>query len=121
MSCIIKLKSLDVEIFETEIKAAKFSGTIKTMLEDCGLEDEEDAVVPVPNVKSAKDDPVPIEDDENKEYRDNDISTWDADFLNVGQATKFDLILAANYLDIKGLMDVTCKAAANMKNTKINA
>ena len=34
--------------------------------------------------------------------------------LQVDQGTLFDLILAANYLDIKGLLDVTCKAVAEM-------
>ena len=43
------------------------------------------------------------EDDENKEKRTDDISSWDADFLKVDQGTLFELILAANYLDIKGM------------------
>merc|ERR1712122_283394 len=53
-------------------------------------------------------------DDENKEKRTDDICSWDADFLKVDQGTLFELILAANYLDIKGLLDVTCKTVANM-------
>ena len=77
-----------------------------------------------------KDDPPLPEDDENKEKRTDDICSWDADFLKVDQGTLFELILAANYLDIKvclpetrltlltsilqGLLDVTCKTVANM-------
>jgi hypothetical protein len=77
------------------------------------MEEEEDEVVPLPNVNAAilkkviqwatyhKDDPPPPEDDENKEKRTDDISSWDSDFLKVDQGTLFELILAANYLDIK--------------------
>jgi len=123
---LIKLQSSDGEIFETDIHVAKCSGTIKTMLEDCGMDEGEDAVVPLPNVNSAilrkvlqwanyhKDDPQVPEDDDNKEKRTDDISSWDADFLKVDQGTLFELILAANYLDTKGLLDVTCKTVANM-------
>ena len=75
------------------------------------IQDEE--VVPLPNVNAAilkkviqwatyhKDDPPLPEDDENKEKRTDDICSWDADFLKVDQGTLFELILAANYLDIK--------------------
>lgn len=40
------------------------------------------------------------------------MSKWDAEYINVDQATLFDLVLAANYLDIKPLMDLGCKAIA---------
>ncbi|KAF5308259.1 hypothetical protein FQR65_LT06252 [Abscondita terminalis] len=122
----IKLQSSDGETFEIDVEIAKCSVTIKTMLEDLGMDDDEEEVVPLPNVNSAilkkviqwatyhKDDPPPPEDDENKEKRTDDISSWDADFLKVDQGTLFELILAANYLDIKGLLDVTCKTVANM-------
>lgn len=43
-----------------------------------------------------------------------DISEWDEDFVKVDQATLFEMILAANYLDIKPLLDLTCKTVANM-------
>jgi len=125
-SQMIKLQSSDGEIFDVEVKVAQCSMTIKQMLEDLGMEENDDEVIPLPNVSAAilrkvihwanhhKDDPPPAEDDENKEKRTDDISSWDADFLKVDQGTLFELILAANYLDIKGLLDVTCKTVANM-------
>ncbi|RYQ80728.1 hypothetical protein Ahy_Scaffold1g106941 isoform C [Arachis hypogaea] len=39
---------------------------------------------------------------------------WDAEFVKVDQATLFDLILAANYLNIKSLLDLTCQTVADM-------
>ncbi|KAH0512893.1 S-phase kinase-associated protein 1 [Microtus ochrogaster] len=49
-----------------------------------------------------------------KKKQTDDIPVWDQEFLKVDQGTLFELILAANYLDIKGLLDVTCKTVANM-------
>uniref|UniRef100_M8BFL1 SKP1-like protein n=1 Tax=Aegilops tauschii TaxID=37682 RepID=M8BFL1_AEGTA len=43
-----------------------------------------------------------------------DLKSFDADFVKVDQATLFDLILAANYLNIKGLLDLTCQTVADM-------
>ena len=122
----IKLQSSDGEIFVVDLLIAKQSVTIKTMLEDLGMDEEDEEEVPLPNVNAAtlkkviqwasyhKDDPPLPEDDDNKEKRTDDISSWDTDFLKVDQGTLFELILAANYLDIKGLLDVTCKTVANM-------
>jgi S-phase kinase-associated protein 1 len=123
----IKLKSSDGEIFDVDVEVAKASVTIKTMLEDLGIEEDDQEVVPLPNVNSTilkkvvqwaqyhKDDPPPPGDEEeNRERRTDDISQWDQDFLKVDQGTLFELIQAANYLDIKGLLDVTCKTVANM-------
>ena len=74
-----------------------------TMLEDLGIDEanSEGEVVPLPNVNSTilrkviqfctyhKDDPVPssTDDDENKEKRTDDITSWDADFLKVNFIT----------------------------------
>ena len=92
--------------------------------------DEDEEAIPLPNVNATilkkviswcthhKDDSPPPEDDENREKVTDDISTWDMEFLKVDQGTLFELILAANYLDIKGLLDVTCKTVANMIKSK---
>ncbi|CAO4372655.1 unnamed protein product [Caenorhabditis nigoni] len=48
----------------------------------------------------------------NKSLRN--LAMYDAEFIKVDQRTLFDLVMAAKYLEIKGLLDVTCKAVANM-------
>nr|CDP92047.1 BMA-SKR-2, isoform f [Brugia malayi] len=128
----ISLISSDNETFEVDRNVIRLSTTINTMLQDLGMDNQDggdiDMVegIPLQSVNSAilkkvihwceyhKDDPIPPEDNDNKEKRTDDISSWDVEFLKVDQGTLFELILAANYLDIKGLLDVTCKTVANM-------
>lgn len=54
------------------------------------------------------------DNDDDTSKRTDDICQWDSEFLKVDQGTLFELILAANYLDMKGLLDVCCKTVANM-------
>jgi S-phase kinase-associated protein 1 len=58
--------------------------------------------------------PVVVTEEKKDEKRTDDIIGWDLDFCKVDQPTLFELILAANYLDIKELLDLTCKTVANM-------
>nr|AFK44762.1 unknown [Lotus japonicus] len=113
----ITLKSSDGEAFEVDEAVALESRTIKHMVED----DCADSGIPLPNatskilakvieyckkhVEAANPDEKPTEDE---------LKAWDADFVKVDQATLFDLILAANYLNIKSLLDLTCQTVADM-------
>jgi S-phase kinase-associated protein 1 len=56
--------------------------------------------------KHHKDDPPPVAEDEAKAKSSDDIDDWDKEFINVDQGTLFEVILAANYLDIQGLLDL---------------
>jgi S-phase kinase-associated protein 1 len=116
----VKLKSSDDEMFEVEEGVAFESQAVKNMIEDTGM----DHPIPLPNVSSkilakvieyckyhvdnqkAGDDKPATSEDE--------IKAWDLDFVKVDQATLFDLILAANYLNIKNLLDLTCQTVADM-------
>ncbi|XP_047322246.1 SKP1-like protein 1B [Impatiens glandulifera] len=114
---MIMLKSSDGETFEVEESVALESQTIKHMIED----DCADTVIPLPNVTSKimakvieyckKHVESPKSDDKSVE---EDLKTFDADFVKVDQGTLFDLILAANYLNIKSLLDLTCQTVADM-------
>jgi len=42
------------------------------------------------------------------------VSEWDSEYVNIEQEVLFELILAANYLDSKSLLDLTCAKVASM-------
>ncbi|KAF7144080.1 hypothetical protein RHSIM_Rhsim05G0056100 [Rhododendron simsii] len=121
----IVLKSSDGETFEVEETVALESQTIKHMIED----DCADNTIPLPNVTSKILAKV-IEycrkhveasgagksaDDVDKDAADEEaLKKWDAKFVEVDQGVLFDLILAANYLNIKSLLDLTCQTVADM-------
>ncbi|XP_020801245.1 S-phase kinase-associated protein 1 [Drosophila serrata] len=128
---VIKLQSSDGEVFETDAETAKCSKTIRALLEDCCLEAEsaENPIIPLPNVNSMilnkvliwanhhKADLDLADDNEEEEDELNPLtvlSPWDVEFLAVDQGTLFELILAANYLDIQKLLNATCQTVANM-------
>lgn len=97
--------------------------------------------IPLPNVDGAtlalivkwiekhQDDPPAVEkppgDDDDSDDSDSDeeeqepeviIPEWDAQFLPTDDSQKnqlFKLLNAANYLDIKGLLDIGCKHVAD--------
>jgi S-phase kinase-associated protein 1 len=120
----VKLSSSDEQEFEVAIEVAQTSVTIKNMLED--MDTMAPDVIPLPNVtgkilgkvieyaKYHLEHPTPVSEEKKEEKRTDDIIPWDQEFCKVDQATLFELILAANYLDIKPLLDLTCKTVANM-------
>ncbi len=110
----VKLKSKQEELFEVETKTAFRSITIKNMVEDTGL----DINVPVPMVDSST--LVKVieylkyhQRAEEETIPEDEQTRWDKDYVKVDDETLFNTILAANYLDIKPLLDLTCKAVAD--------
>ena len=121
----IMLQSCDGEVFHVDKTIAMKLKTVKTLLEDLG--DEDDEVIPLPNVRSDilkkviqwaehhKNDP---EDDDNQDKVPVEIPSWDSNFLNVSVTALVNLNMAANYLDIKGLLALTLRTFANMISGK---
>mmetsp|Transcript_10212 Transcript_10212/g.41292 ORF Transcript_10212/g.41292 Transcript_10212/m.41292 type:complete len:151 (+) Transcript_10212:102-554(+) len=110
---LVTLMSSEAEKFEVAQDVAFKSETIKNMIEDTGLE----APIPLPNVSSKilqKVIDYCKHHSEKKEGETEEDKNFDAEFVKVDQATLFELILAANYLNIKSLLDLTCMTVANM-------
>ncbi|XP_059670873.1 SKP1-like protein 1A [Cornus florida] len=110
----VVLRTLDGETFEVEEAMALEVQTIKHLVKD----DYADSIIPPPNV-SNKILPMIIEyckkHIETPKSEDDALKTFDVDFVkDVDQATLFDLILGANYLNIKSLLDLTCQTVADM-------
>ncbi|XP_021859003.1 SKP1-like protein 1A [Spinacia oleracea] len=114
------LKSSDNAEFIVDENVALQCQTIKHMIED----DCADNVIPVPNVTSK----ILVKVIEYcKKHVDastataagggvgggDELKKWDAEFVNVDQNVLFELVLAANYLDIKNLLDLTCQTVAD--------
>ncbi|KAI3851587.1 hypothetical protein MKX03_020758 [Papaver bracteatum] len=112
---MVTLKSSDGETFDVKESVALQSQTIKHMIED----DCADNGIPLPNVTSKILAKVieyckKHDDNANEKEKDDELTNWDAEFVKVDQATLFDLILAANYLNVKELLDLTCQTVADM-------
>ncbi|XP_021809114.1 SKP1-like protein 1A [Prunus avium] len=130
----ITLKTKDGEIFEVEEAVAMQSQTIKHMVEDnCA-----DGTIPLPNVTSnilakvieyCRKHNEEAADGENKEdilkkatdgdNKEDSLKDWDAKFMTVDQETLYHLIMAANYLDIKSLLDLIVQTVADMIKGKM--
>ncbi|KAH7861240.1 hypothetical protein Vadar_023634 [Vaccinium darrowii] len=119
----IVLKSSDGETFEVEETVALESQMIKHMIED----DCADNAIPLPNVTGSilakvieycKKHVNKSDDLDKAAAGDEGIKKWDEAFVNVDQVVLFDLILAANYLNINSLLDLTCQTVADMIKDK---
>ncbi len=120
-----KLTSSDGKAFELDRQAAIMSVLVKEMIDE--EEDDQVPEIPLPNVKSNvlekviefcnhhATNPMPeIEKPIKSRIMNEVVSEWDAQFCNVEQELLFELILAANYMDIKSLLDLTCAKVASM-------
>ncbi|KAJ2888451.1 E3 ubiquitin ligase complex SCF subunit scon-3 [Coemansia aciculifera] len=125
---MVVLQSSDGKEFTVDIAVAKQSKLISNLIEDIG---ESDEAIPLPNVAAKVlekvieyceyhvDDPAPIPDDLDEiPKRSDDIEPRDENFMKVDQELLFEILLAANYMDIKPLLELGCKTVANMIRNK---
>ncbi|XP_055816840.1 SKP1-like protein 1 [Solanum dulcamara] len=134
---IVTLKSNDDKEFEVEEAAVIQSEMIKNMIEDgCAT-----SVIPLPNIDSKTltkvieylNKHITKNEDEDEEEKDDngkavetaeedDLKEFDEQFVSVDWEELFDIIMAANYLNINELMELCCQSAADrLKNKSVRA
>ena len=119
----ITLATMDGETMEVDKEIAMKSVLIRGIVEDSGVEDD----VPLPSIKKPilekvidyctyiHQNPPPEIDKPLRSNNLNDVvSDWYANFVNLDQEVLFELILAANFLDIKSLLELACAKVASM-------
>ena len=116
---MIVLKSSDGESFVVEEAVARQSKIISFLVEE--LPDQE---LPFTNLTSeilrnvieyCKKHVVEYGSGDSSSSSSDDLKKWDVKFVGeIDQPTLMDLIMAANYLHIPSLLDVTCQKVADM-------
>jgi len=123
----IKLVSKDKKEFTVEKKFAQISTLVKTTLE----QDKDAAEIPIPGVTSGTlgrvleymshhkgtEPPIIPKPLRSKEMKQVCSDPWDAQYIDkIGDTRQdlYDLILAANYLDIKSLLHLGCAKVASL-------
>mmetsp|Transcript_10369 Transcript_10369/g.19874 ORF Transcript_10369/g.19874 Transcript_10369/m.19874 type:complete len:188 (-) Transcript_10369:376-939(-) len=120
---ILKSQDKGCKGYPVAKKTAIMSTLVKTVVEG----DKESMEIPLPNVKGTilrkvitymeyhtDNPPKEIEKPLKSPNMADVVSEWDAHFVEVPQDVLFELILAANYMDIKPLLDLTCAKVASM-------
>ncbi|EED88404.1 hypothetical protein THAPSDRAFT_10077 [Thalassiosira pseudonana CCMP1335] len=124
----VKLVSKEGDTFEVPIEVAKLSNLVVTTLgEEDDYDDDDDNMVeiPLPNVKSSvlakvieycthynQDPMTPITTPLKSNRIEEIVQEWYAHFVDVEQILLFELVTAANFMDIKALLDLTCLAVS---------
>ncbi|XP_034662251.1 S-phase kinase-associated protein 1-like [Drosophila subobscura] len=118
----LRLVSLEGETFDTDLLAATTSGYIKECLQENGDMPEEEqaeqqtAVISLPFVRSPILSKILTWAQHHKAEPEaalqQELSAWDAEFLNIDGTTLLELAMMAYFLDIKGLLELTAAAVA---------
>ncbi|RWR77139.1 SKP1-like protein 1B [Cinnamomum micranthum f. kanehirae] len=119
-SKVIVLMSMEGERFEVEDYVARESKIISNMMEDdCANND-----IPVPNVMASilskiiewckKHAEIKEDNNHSNEEKEKELRSWDKEFVDLDTDTLYYLVVAANYLDINGLLDLLCQKVADM-------
>lgn len=128
-TCVVKLVSKEGSVHEVPLAVAKMSTLVATTIDDDDDDDDEDEIereIPLPNVTDSvlklvieycthhtmEEAMTQIETPLKSSKIEDLVQQWYADFVKLEQSTLFELVTAANFMDIKPLLDLTCLAVS---------
>ena len=108
---VLKLQSSEGEIIQVDCDLVKQMLTIQTMIDDLGDQDD-DGVIPIPNVNSEVLHKIISWTQKYKEETDKEsLLMWQQEYFHNEGVTKIlEIILGADYLDVKSLMNESCRS-----------
>lgn len=124
----IRLQSSDLEVFELDVEFARRSGWIRSKLEEESGNLDEQYLIRVKNLNGKvlrkviewlvehKEDLTEEEEECGRRLEEGSdgLFTWNQDFFDVEKEMLIELVLAANFLDIKELLEGSCQAIADL-------
>ncbi|GKE15216.1 SKP1-like protein 1A, partial [Tanacetum coccineum] len=118
---VVTLTSSEGEQFHVKLHVVLQSETIKQMIMAGGFNDQ-NIVLSFPNITSEIMVKVLEYCEKHEHYAgagynitaDDEMKRFDKQFVDVHQETLFKLVLAADYLNIKSLLDLTSQTVADM-------
>lgn len=117
---MIKLETNDGKVFNLEMGVVKQFGVINTLVNDLNV--MADDIIPIPAIDSETMDKIldwAYYHKGEPEPTDADMKAmWYKQFMQLDSAKLSQLIMAANYLDIKCLLRITTIAVARMMKDK---
>lgn len=109
----INFETSDSQVVSVPADIINFSETIKNMISCVSEDDVACNNIPLPNVSSVT---LSFVVRYCSMLKDNDVR--DTIFADIKKELLFDVIIAANYLDIKPLLDHSCKMVAELLKGK---
>ena len=123
MASTCRLMTKDGEVLTVDVAVANNSVLIKGLIEDSGV-DEDIPIAQVTKVIMEKvlvfmehmrdNHPPEIEKPLSSTDLTQVVDQWHADYVNVDQEMLFEIVMAANFLDIKPLLELSCAKVASL-------
>ena len=121
MTC--RLMCRDGEVIEVDQETAKISVLINGLIEDGGVEEDipiaqvtkpvmEKAIAFMTHIREHP--PAEIEKPLSSTDLSQVVDQWHNEYINVDQEMLFELVMAANYLDVKPLLELSCAKVASL-------